>query len=378
MVEPVWDELFGQDAALEQLRSAALHRAESLNHAWLITGPPGSGRSNAATAFAAALVCENYGCGECQNCLLIAAGVHPDVQVLATDRVQISIEEVRQLVADSHLASRLSPYRVMIIEDADRMTERTSNVLLKALEEPPPGTIWVLCAPSEVDMLPTVRSRVRKIALRVPPIEVVAQLLVKRHGIAEALARDCAREAQSHIGMASRLAVSTEARERRRKTLEAAAAVKDLGSALDAASLWLEIAKNDANAMTEERDAAERDKLLRGYGLGSEDEIPKGLRPQLKRLEESQKRRATRSLRDGLDRIFVDLLSLYRDVLTVQLQTKTELVNERFGEQIARLAARSAPPATMAKLDALNLARERIAGNVRDILALEALATELI
>jgi DNA polymerase-3 subunit delta' len=227
-------------------------------------------------------------------------------------------------------------------------------------------------------MLPTVRSRVRKVALRVPAVEVVADLLQRRHGIDKELATECAREAQSHIGMASRLAVSAEARERRAKTLEAASSITDLGTALAAAELWLELAKSDAGAMTEELDAAERAKLLKGYGLEPDAEIPKGLRPQLKRLEEAQKRRATRSLRDGLDRVFVDLLSLYRDVLTLQLASGANLINLSRKATVEAMAKRSNAAATIAKIDALTEARERIAGNVRDILALEALATELI
>ncbi len=95
--------------------------------------------------------------------VLVEARTHPDLSILSTDRVIISIDEVRELVARSQFSPTTARYRVMIIEDADRMAERTSNVLLKALEEPPPRTVWILCAPSEADLIPTVRSRVRSI-----------------------------------------------------------------------------------------------------------------------------------------------------------------------------------------------------------------------
>ncbi|MFM1957085.1 MAG: hypothetical protein RLZ41_484, partial [Actinomycetota bacterium] len=176
---PIWVELLGQPEAISQLEIAIRGKSDGVYHAWLITGPPGSGRSNMAHAFAAALLCENNGCAECKSCLMAAAGSHPDISTLATERVQISIDEVRELVASSQFGSSLGKYRIMIIEDADRMQERSSNVLLKALEEPPAGTIWLLCAPSEADMLPTIRSRVRRVGLKVPAVEEVARILIE-------------------------------------------------------------------------------------------------------------------------------------------------------------------------------------------------------
>jgi len=186
--EPVWSELLGQPEAVSQLRQAVASKDSGLQHAWLITGPPGSGRSNAAAAFAAALLCEAGGCDDCKSCRMVGLGSHPDVTVLATEKVIISIEEIRSLVAASYFGGSISKYQIMIIEDADRMAERSSNVLLKTLEEPPAGTIWILCAPSEADMLPTIRSRVRRVALKQPSSQTVADLLVARDGINPALA----------------------------------------------------------------------------------------------------------------------------------------------------------------------------------------------
>ncbi len=167
---PVWADQLGQPEAVAQLALSVEHRDSGVHHAWLVTGPPGSGRSNLAHAFATALLCPEGGCGECRSCVLAAAGTHPDISVLSTERVSIPIDEVREMVANSQLGSSMGKYRIMIIEDADRMQERSSNVLLKALEEPPAGTIWLLCAPSEADMLPTIRSRVRRIGLKVPAV----------------------------------------------------------------------------------------------------------------------------------------------------------------------------------------------------------------
>lgn len=370
----MWDELTGQATAIAAVRAAA-ERGEGMTHAWLLTGPPGSGRSTLAYAFAAALLAPAdadpaaLAAVEAQ----VAAKTHPDLAALSTDRVVITIDEVRQLVAASAFSPSVGRYRVMVVEDADRMTERTSNVLLKALEEPPPRTVWILCAPSEADLLPTIRSRVRSVRLRVPGVEDVAALLVRRDGVPAALAEQCARHAQSHIGMAHRLATDERSRERRARSLELAIGIRSAAGAVLVAAELLELAGEDASALTEQRDAAEREDALRSLGVEPGGTVPPALRAQLKQLEDDQKRRATRSLRDALDRILVDLLSLYRDVLLRQLGLPAaQLVNTELAPRIDEAAARGESRGSLDVLDALVLARRRIAGNVAPALALEA------
>ena len=249
-----WDDLTGQADAVATLKAAAA--GDGLTHSWLLTGPPGSGRSVLAYAFASALIARP-GDEEATDAQ-VEARTHPDLGVLSTEGVTILRKDVKDFVTQSYFSPSVGRYRVMVIEDADRMAELSSNVLLKALEEPPPRTIWILCAPSDADLLPTVRSRVRTVRLRVPGVEEVADLISRRDGISLPDATRAAREAQSHIGMAHRLATNAEARTRRARTLELALGIRSVSAAVLAAAELLEVAGADAKAITEERDAEER------------------------------------------------------------------------------------------------------------------------
>jgi DNA polymerase-3 subunit delta' len=352
--------------------------ASSMTHSWLITGPPGSGRSNLAYAFAAALLSPGTPEGDEAALRQVSARTHPDLTVLTTEGVIIKMDTVKEAVARSQYSPSVGRYRVIVVEDADRMVERTSNVLLKALEEPPERTVWILCAPSEADLLPTIRSRVRTVRLRVPSVEDVADLLIKRDGVDVATAERAAREAQSHIGMAHRLATNSEARARREETLRTALGIRGVSTAVNAAARLLAIAGDDAKAITEERDAEEREGVLRSLGVEPGQSVPPALRSQLKALEDDQKRRATRSLRDGIDRILVDLSSLYRDVMMVQLGREASVINRELLAELRAAAVSSSPAATLATMDAIALARQRIESNVSPALALEAMLVSAI
>jgi DNA polymerase-3 subunit delta' len=372
----VWDDVVGQEGAVAVLRAATLDDS-AMTNAWLLTGPPGSGRSNAARAFAAALQCPQDGCGHCQACTTALAGTHADVTVVATEKVSISIDEVRDLIGLAQRSPSQGRWRVIVVEDADRMVERTSNVLLKAIEEPPPRTVWLLCAPSPQDVVLTIRSRCRGVALRVPPVADVAALLVSRDQVDPQVADVAARAAQSHIGLARRLARDPEARERRARTLRLAATIRGVGDAVLAAADLVEVASAESKAATADRDAAEKAALLHTLGAEGGGTLPPTLRAQVRQLEDEQKRRATRAQRDVLDRSLLDLLSLYRDVLVVQLGADVDLVNAAHEEEVRRLAADSTPEQSIRRMDAIAEARTRLEGNVAPLLAMEAMAVAL-
>ena len=249
--------------------------ASAMTHAWLITGPPGSGRSNAARAFAAALQCTGKvpGCGRCKPCRDVMAGSPPDVVRLATDKLLITMDEVKELIGQAQRRPWTGSWRVILVEDADRMAERTTNVLLKSIEEPPPQTVWLLCTPSADDVLPTIRSRCRLVTLRIPPADAVAELLVRRDGADPEVAARAARASQSHIGLARHLAKDPGAWERRRRLLLAPVSLRSVGDAVLAAADLVEAAEAEAKETTAERDAAERTALLRALGLAGDARI---------------------------------------------------------------------------------------------------------
>ena len=365
-----WADVWGQDAAVDTLRAAASDPS-ALSHAWLITGPPGSGRSTLAYAFAAALIADRSDDEIVMRQVL--AGTHPDVTALRTDKVIITIAEARGLVERSYFAPSAGRYRVIVVEDADRMVERTSNVLLKALEEPPEQTVWILCAPSEADLLPTIRSRVRSLRLREPDVADVARLITLRTGVDESVAEQAARHAQRHIGMAQRLATDDAARRRRDETLRSVLGVRGVGDAVEVAGRIIQAATEDAKALTAERDAQERASLLRTIGIAEGQAVPPALRTQLSALEDDQKKRATRSLRDGIDRVLTDLQSLFRDVVMLQFGRADDLINSELRSDLTDLASAWSETRTLVVLDHLAETRQSLERNVAPLLALESL-----
>ncbi|PWH06504.1 DNA polymerase III subunit delta' [Brachybacterium endophyticum] len=372
----VWQDVVGQEAAVAQFRRAASPEG-SLAQAWLITGPPGSGRSTAARAFAATLECERgTGCGRCHACRTVLSGTHPDVTAVATDKLSISKDEVRSLVMTAQRSPATGAQRVIIIEDADRMSAGTFNVLLKSIEEPPPHTVWMLCAPSAEDLASTIRSRCRVVSLAIPRPEQVAELLVRRDGADPALADRAARAAQGHIGLALRYATRPGELEAREESARTLLGLRSSGQAVLAAGSLVERANAEAAASADDDAAARKEAFLRSAGI-EDGKIPPSLRGQMRQLEEDAKRRRTRLVRDVLDRYLLDAHSVLRDVLVVQLGTEADLVNPGVREEIMHAAQGGDPQVTLALLDAVQQARARIAGNVPPLLATEALLARI-
>lgn len=371
----VYDELIGQSHLIETL-SAAVKAAASgeesqeMTHAWIFTGPPGSGRSSAAIAFAQALVCKENGCGTCNECITAKSGAHPDIEILKSEGLSIKIDEIRELLTRTAWAPSMGGWRVVVMEDADRLTESAANALLKAIEEPGLRTVWLLCAPTLHDILPTIRSRCRHIQLHTPSNSDVAEFLISKHQIAPKMADFAARVSQGHIGRARHLATNEEVRNRRSAILSIPSQLNSVASAYAAASKLVELANAESDAISEALDEKEYEELATALG--------KGGGKALKELEKEQKSRATRITRDTLDGALLDLATYYRDVMMIQAGNTDSLINAELADQIIKTAENTQSQKTLAKMDAIMSARDNLQRNGAPLLVMEALMCELI
>jgi DNA polymerase-3 subunit delta' len=394
-VSDVFSDLVGQDEAVEVLRRAAESAARivdgtatgngAMTHAWIFTGPPGSGRSVAARAFAAALECERdgAGCGECHGCHTVLGGTHADVRFVVPEGLSIGVGEMRALVLRAGTAPSGGRWQAVVIEDADRLTEAAGNALLKAVEEPPPRTVFLLCTPSTHpdDISVTIRSRCRVVPLVQPPADAVAEVLVRRDGIAPDMAAWAAAAAQGHVGRARRLARDPEARNRRDAVLAVPRRLTGVGACFDAASALIEAAEAEAAAAVLDNDAGERAALEQALGAGGTGRgaagAMRGAAGQLKDLERRQKSRATRSQRDALDRALVDLAGFYRDVLVTGLRAPVAVVHTDTAELSTAAAGKWSPESTLRRLEAVLACREAIELNVKPKIAVETMMLNL-
>jgi DNA polymerase III subunit delta' len=389
-VSALFGDLAGQDVVVAQLEKAAAaatallagHQPEpgAMTHAWLFTGPPGSGRSVAARAFAAALLCPSGGCGHCASCHQVQAGTHADLMLIRPEGLSYGVKQTRDLVLRAAGKPTGGRWQIVLFEDADRCTEQAANALLKAIEEPAPQTVWLLCAPSAEDLVPTIRSRCRVVSLVVPASAAVAKVLVTRDGIDPARALAAARAAQGHVGRARRLATDSSAAKRRADVLRVPSSVTSLGPALSAAAALVRTAEEEAKAVTEELDDPEREALRRAYGEGSTGKgvakAMRGVAGAMKDLEDRQKSRATRVKRDTLDQALLELALFYRDILMLQAGADVELANPE--SDLRALADASSAEATLRRIQAIMRCRERLTLNVAPLLAVEEMTLSLV
>ena len=306
----------------------------------------------------------------------VNAMTHADVELIKTAGLSIKIDEVRELISRASWAPSVANYRVVVMEDADRLTESAANALLKVIEEPGLRTIWLLCAPTLTDVLPTIRSRCRHLSLRTPSTKAIAKLLTERDGVESSTADFVARASGGHIGRARRLATDSTARENRSNIMKLPFMIKDVSSAFKAAQFLVDAAKADALVDAEKKDEDEISKLKEAWGATGSKLVAGGAKV-VKELEKEQKSRSTRMVRDYLDRALLDLSTLYRDVLLVQSNSVDSLINQDLISQINQLAQATKPEQTIRKIEAILKTRRNLAQNAAPLLLIEALMCEL-
>lgn len=380
----VWDSLVGQKPVIDMLSRIAQGDPSQITQSWLICGPPGSGRSNMARAFAAALESPDHGMNDEPTRVTqqVLAGTHPDVTVLTTNKVTIGIDQVREIITTSEQMPATAPWRIIIIEDVDRMLERTTNVLLKEIEEPAEHCIWLLCAPSAQDVLPTIRSRTRIVNLAVPSTQAVAGFLTSTTNVEPKVAQRAARLAEGHIGIAKLYATDERVMSDRD---ELVVGVLNLARASDAVLLAGNLIDNvkaqaeaDANRIT----AGQEAEFRRINGLAPSDRIPPKLRGAFNQIakKDDVKRLVTRRTRDVLDRALNSIASIYRDVAVLQnnAEDSVGLINLENRSSITELSVRLNRAGAVTRLDEVAHARKRLAGNGNPLLVFESLFCALI
>ncbi|TCE76982.1 DNA polymerase III, delta' subunit [Bifidobacterium longum subsp. longum] len=380
----VWDSLVGQKPVIDMLSRIAQGDPSQITQSWLICGPPGSGRSNMARAFAAALESPDHGMSAEPTRVTqqVLAGTHPDVTVLTTNKVTIGIDQVREIITTSEQMPATAPWRIIIIEDVDRMLDRTTNVLLKEIEEPAEHCIWLLCAPSAQDVLPTIRSRTRIVNLAVPSTQAVAGFLTSTTNVEPKVAQRAARLAEGHIGIAKLYATDERVMSDRD---ELVVGVLNLARASDAVLLagnLIDNAKAQAEADANRITAGQEAEFRRINGLAPSDRIPPKLRGAFNQIakKDDVKRLVTRRTRDVLDRALNSIASIYRDVAVLQnnAEDSVGLINLENRSSITELSVRLNRAGAVTRLDEVANARKRLAGNGNPLLVFESLFCALI
>jgi DNA polymerase-3 subunit delta' len=379
----VFEDLVGQEHAIEILKGAVAasrtgEQSQGMTHAWVFTGPPGSGRSSAAVAFAQALVCPNSGCGRCSYCHAAKTSGHPDVEIIRTEGLSIKVEEIRELLTRVAWVPSMGGWRVVVMEDADRLTESAANALLKAIEEPGSRTVWLLCAPTLHDVLSTIRSRCRHLQLHTPSTEAVTQVLINRDKISPEIAKFVAKASQGHIGRARYLATNETARSNRKMIMQIPLEIGSLATALEAAQTLVDLANEEANVSSGERNEKEIEKLQEAYGkVGTGRGMATGGSKAVKELEKEQKSRSIRMVRDSIDGALLDMVTFYRDAMFVQLGNTESIVNTDLREEIESFASDHTEHSTILKINALMDARTNLAHNAAPLVTCEALMCQL-
>ncbi|CAN5791520.1 DNA polymerase III subunit delta' [soil metagenome] len=367
----VWDALAGSRAAdglAAQVSSGAPAQA------WLLAGPPGSGKRQAAVAIAAAFNCSlepGRGCGRCPACARILRGRHPDVHHIVPEGPLIPVDVIREAIIPEAARSPFeAPYKVFIVEEAERMNPNAQNALLKTLEEPQPDTIFVLTTESEDELLDTVRSRCRMFRLDPVPESRIIELL-EAEGVEGSQARLAARVAEGDYARARSLALDAEVSRRREMWLGLPMRLGAPSDVLDMAQEVLDAVREAVARRLEgqKQEVAElADAMGEGRGTaGARNSLAKRHRRELRRLEI-----------EVLGEAFGTLGSLWRDLLVTRRGSPEAITNlDRLDElrSLADTAPRDAD--LVAAMERCGAARSALERNANAQLLVEATLLDL-
>ena len=370
MSAPVFSSLVGQKVAIAQLERALTpnETGNEMTHAWLFTGPPGSGRSVIALSFAAALVCKKRGCGDCSDCATALTGTHQDVEIMKIDGLTIKVDEIREVVSRASWTTSTSNWRVIVVEDSDCMTESAANALLKSLEEAGSSTVWLLSAPSPDDVLPTIRSRCRHVQLRIPTTTEIKDFLISTLSSTPQEAEQAARISQGHIGKARAFIKDKSLRDSRRVIFEILLNATTESKAISAASKISDLAEERVAARLGEglkKEIQEAKSIYQGTSRG----LITGGSKVLRELERDQKLKTARAVKDEIDSCLLDYMSFIRDCLLVN----GPWINTDVSEHIKVFQSKNREEDLSQLLTLISNARAKLATNASQSLVLETL-----
>ncbi len=358
-------QLSGQPRVREFLARAV--SSGRVGQAYLFLGAPGSGKLDAAWAFAQAVLCDEGGCGVCDTCRRVAHRTHPDVHCLAPESATgYLVSQIRDLLDDVALAPVRARGKVYLIESCDLLHDSAANALLKTLEEPPEHVVFVLLGTSADVILPTIVSRCQQVPFRVVPPEEAARAVMRRTGVDEASCRMAVSVAGSPERAVSFLK-SAERREARRSVVRALDALP-LADEADILTFAREITEAVKAPLAEVK-AAQQAELEQ-----SADYLSRGA---VKQLEDRNKRELTARERSGIMEILAAARSLLRDVLMELQDPAYAPVNADVAEVVGRLAERVSVTGAACALDAVAACEQRVRKNVTPQLALEVMLFDL-
>jgi DNA polymerase-3 subunit delta' len=361
-VIPPFDNLAGQQLVAKFL--SAVIDSKNPGQSYLFVGPLGAGKTAAALAFARAILCDQNGSDDCDCCMRVVHGTHPDVHIIAPLGAKGYLaEQIRDLIHDSTLAPIRAKRKIYLISRADLLKDSSANALLKTLEEPPANTIFILLARTRDAVLETILSRCLVLAFRrIPEPEAIA-IISQNTGATTQEARIALSSTGGSLLYAQEFWLSSTRRDLRLAVIEA---LERLPHSDDAQIL--EVVKSLLVLMKAPLDSVklEQQKQLES----SRDYLGKG---SLSRLEQQHKRELTSKERQTIGEALDVARSWLRDIILVQSGLAEQAVNVDFHYNIELLAGKTQSSSIVQALEAVNQAQEQIQYNVNPQLALEVM-----